>query len=203
MDRHTLVLGEQEGAAAPSAPVDAMERRARYFEVRELVTIGIFSAVIRVSSLLVALIGGGMNPLTLILKNLVFTSLLVVMLHKVRKFGALTLFIAVNTLVSMLLMGGSVVLLPAMLAAGLVAEGIILLLGGYGRTMALMLGVAAYDILFKVGSLGVSWLYAREQPQMLVMASIFIAVGYLGSLAGLFAGSRFVRELRHAGIVRD
>lgn len=203
MRKESLAVAGAEGDILSAPAVEIKSAMARRFEIRELVTIGIFSAVIKVSSLLVALVGGGMNPLTLILKNLVFTSLLVVMLHKVRKFGALTLFIVVNTLVSMLFMGGSVVLLPAMLAAGLAAECVILALGGYGRTMALMVGVAAYDILFKVGSLGVSWIYSREQPQMLVLASIFIAVGYLGSIAGLFVGQRFVRELRHAGIVRD
>ena len=203
MPKESLAVAGAEGNVLSAPAVGNATAKARRFEIRELVTIGIFSAVIKVSSLLVALIGGGMNPLTLVLKNLVFTSLLVVMLHKVRKFGALTLFIVVNTLVSMLFMGSSVVLLPTMLAAGLAAECVILALGGYGRTMALMVGVAAYDILFKVGSLGVSWIYSREQPQMLVLASIFVAVGYLGSIAGLFVGSRFVRELRHAGIVRD
>lgn len=203
MPKESLAVAGAEGNVLSAPAVGNATAKARRFEIRELVTIGIFSAVIKVSSLLVALIGGGMNPLTLVLKNLVFTSLLVVMLHKVRKFGALTLFIVVNTLVSMLFMGSSVVLLPTMLAAGLAAECVILALGGYGRTMALMVGVAAYDILFKVGSLGVSWIYSREQPQMLVLASIFVAVGYLGSIAGLFVGRRFVRELRHAGIVRD
>lgn len=77
-----------------------------YWMVRELVTIGVFAALVKVSSLLVALIGGGMNPLTLILKNLLFTSLLLVLLFKIRKPGTLLLFNAVSIMVSMLLMGG-------------------------------------------------------------------------------------------------
>jgi energy-coupling factor transport system substrate-specific component len=30
-----------------------------------------------------------------------------------------------------------------------------------------------------------------------------VAIGYLGAVAGLFTGLRFVKELRHAGIVRN
>ena len=56
------------------------KQNAPYWNVRELVVIGIFAAVIKVSSILVALVGGGMNPLTLIMKNLLFTTLLVVLL---------------------------------------------------------------------------------------------------------------------------
>jgi energy-coupling factor transport system substrate-specific component len=176
--------------------------RRRYWEVRELATIGIFAALTRVSTLLVALIGGGMNPLTLVLKNLLFTSLLVVLLFKVRKFGVLMLFVLVNTLFSMLLMGGGFFLLPSMLLAGLCAEAAILALGGYRKRLALMLGVALYDLLSKAGSLGISWLFVREQPEILRMAAVMVAIGYLGAVGGLFAGVAFVKELRHAGIVR-
>ena len=58
-----------------------------------------------------------MNPVSLLAKNLIFTTLLVVMLYKVRKPGTLALFVLVNMLISMLLLGGSVTLLPAMLLA--------------------------------------------------------------------------------------
>lgn len=176
---------------------------SRYWEVRELVVIGIFAAVIKVSSILVALMGGGMNPVTLVMKNLVFTALLLVLLYKVRKFGTLTLFLGVSALVSVLLLGGSLVLVPASLAAGLIAEGVIMLIGGYGRSLNLIAGVAVYDILSKTMSLGVSWLMMREQPKLIAMAAIFVAIGYLGSIAGLFMGRYFVQELRHAGIVRQ
>ncbi len=50
-----------------------------YWELRELVVIGVFSAVAKVTSLLVALAGGGMNPLTLILKSLLFTTFCIVL----------------------------------------------------------------------------------------------------------------------------
>jgi energy-coupling factor transport system substrate-specific component len=174
-----------------------------YWEVRDLAVIGIFAALTKTASLMVALMGGGMNPLTLVLKNLIFTAFLVVLLFKVRKPGTLMLFMAVNIIFAMLLMGGGFFLLPPMLAAALLAEGVILALGGYGRTRNIILGVALYDLVFKTGSLGVSWLFVREQPQLLWITAVMVAIGYLGAVAGLFAGLRFVKELRHAGIVRN
>lgn len=173
------------------------------FEVRELVTIGIFSAVIKGSTILVALMGGGMNPVTLFLKNLIFTTLMIVMLHKVRKTWTILLFVLVNSIVSALVMGGGITLIPAMLAAGAVAELFIYLFGGYGKTSGLIAGVAVYDISFKVLSLGMSWVFSREQPQMLYIATAMVAIGYTGSVTGLFTGTRFVRELRHASIIRE
>ena len=93
-----------------------------YWSARELVVLGVFSAAAKLSTLLVALVGGGMNPVSLLAKNLIFTTLLVVMLYKVRKPGTLALFVLVNMLISMLLLGGSVTLLPAMLLAAGCAE---------------------------------------------------------------------------------
>lgn len=174
-----------------------------YWNVRELVVIGIFAALIKVSSILVALVGGGMNPLTLIMKNLLFTTLLVVLLYKLRKFGTLTLFLGVSALVSAMLLGGSLVLIPASILAGLIAEALIKLLGGYRSPAAIMIGVAIYDALSKIMSLGVSWFMMREQPKMVVMAAMIVAVGYCGSLIGLFTGRYFVKELRHAGIIHQ
>lgn len=174
-----------------------------YWMVRELVAIGVFAALIKVSSILVALVGGGMNPLTLILKNLLFTTLLVVLLSKVRKPGTLLLFNVVSILMSMLLMGGGFFLLPAMLLAGLAAEGLIMLLGGYARGWTVLAGVACYDLVFKASSLGISWFFVREQPDLLWISAVFVSIGYVGALLGLPAGSRFVKELRHAGIVHE
>jgi energy-coupling factor transport system substrate-specific component len=143
-----------------------------------------------------------MNPLTLILKNLIFTALLVVLLFKVRKPGSLLLFVSINALFSMLLMGGEFMLLPAMLLGGVIAEGLMAALGGYRSAVCLMVGVALYDLFYKSASLTLSWLFMREQPQIVWMASIIVAIGYLGAIAGLFVGLRFVKELRHAGIIR-
>ncbi len=174
-----------------------------YWQARELVSIGVFAALIKVASILIALVGGGMNPLTLILKNLVFTALLLVLLFKVRKTGTLLLFCAVSILMSMLLMGGGFFLVPAMLVAGLVAEGLILLLGGYSRNWALLAGVACYDLVFKSLSLGIAWIFIREQPALLWLSALFVLIGYSGALLGLPLGMRFIKELRHAGIVHE
>ncbi len=174
-----------------------------YWSVHELAVIGIFAALSKVISILIVLIGGGMNPLSLVLKNLVYTTLLIVLLFKVRKPGALLLFIVVNCIFSMMLMGGGLFLLPPMLLGGLCAEGLILLFGGHKKTLGLMIGVAAYDIVYKVGSLGLSWLFIREQPQVIWITAVMVVIGYSGALIGLFTGARFVKELRHAGIVRN
>ena len=74
--------------------------------------------------------GGGMNPATLLLKNLVFTTLVVVMLYKVRKQWTLLLFTTVNMLISLILLGGSVTLIPTAFAAALLGEGAMRLAGG-------------------------------------------------------------------------
>ncbi len=177
--------------------------RKTYWQLQDLVTIGVFAAVTKVSSLLVALVGGGMNPLTMILKNLIFTTLVLVLLYKMGKFGTLILFVLVNTIISMLLMGGNVFLLPSMLLAGLIAEGVIVLLGGYTKSLVLVLGVGLYDLLYKSSALGLSWLYMREQQELMVMATAAVIIGYIGSLIGLFTGILFVKELRHACIIRS
>jgi energy-coupling factor transport system substrate-specific component len=196
--KHRIALfGNRPGSA------DAPAGRQPYWEVRDLAVIGIFSALTKVASLMVALVGGGMNPLTLILKNMVFTAMLIILLFKVHKFGTLILFIVVNTLFAMLLMGGAFFLLPAILIAGLCAEGLILALGGYQKPINLMVAVAVYDLMYKAGSLGIAWVFVREQPQVLWMATLMVAVGYSGALAGLFIGAGLLKELRHAGIVRQ
>ena len=111
---NTAVFGE---GRLPDAP------RPRYWAARELVAIGIFAAAAKLTSLLIALAGGGMNPATLLLKNLVFTTLVVVMLYKVRKQWTLLLFTTVNMLISLILLGGSVTLIPTAFAAALLGEG--------------------------------------------------------------------------------
>ncbi|MFH2066835.1 MAG: MptD family putative ECF transporter S component [Pseudomonadota bacterium] len=196
-------LRADKPAGQEDRAVAARPEPERYWEIRELAVIGIFSALTKVASLMVALVGGGMNPLTLVLKNLLFTALMIVLLFKVRKSGTMLLFIIVNTLFAMLLMGSGFILLPSMLIAGLCAETVILLCGGYRKTVPLILGVAAYDLVYKLTSIGMSWLFMREQPQMLWMATVIIAIGYIGSLGGLAVGMKFVKELRHAGIIRD
>lgn len=194
----SLSRREAEPASRPaSRPLQG------WWSAHELVTLGVFAAAAKVSTILVALAGGGMNPVSLLAKNLIFTTLLVVMLYKVRKPGTLTLFVLVNMLISMLLLGGSVTLLPAMLGAALLAEACVQATGGPGKGWGPLLAVAVYDVLFRVFSLGVSWLYMRENPSMLMAALPVVALGYVGAVLGLFTGVKAMKELRHAGIVRS
>ena len=66
-----------------------------------------------------------------------------------------------------------------------------------------MIGMGFYDILFKAGAVGISFLYIREQKEMIIMSAIIVGIGYIGSLLGLITGSLFVKELRHACIIRS
>ncbi|MBE9581511.1 MAG: MptD family putative ECF transporter S component [Proteobacteria bacterium] len=178
-------------------------RKKRYWQTRELIVIGTFAALTKVASLLIAIAGGGMNPVSLVLKNIVATSLLIVLVYKVRKFGVLTLYALINSLVSLLFLGGNVMALPGMLIAGIVGDGFIMMTGGYKRAWALVLGVGLFDLLSRAISLGYSYLTVREEPRLLIMAAIIVAIGYTGCLLGLGSGLLFVKELRHAGIVRE
>jgi energy-coupling factor transport system substrate-specific component len=186
--------------AASYAPRGA---KGSYWSARDLVVIGVFAAAAKLASVLIALVGAGMNPVSLLLKNLVFTTLLIVMLFKVRKSGTLLLFTAVNSLVSLLLLGGNVTLIPPAFAAALLAEGAILVFGGAKKTAAVYAGVALFDLASKALSLGVSFLFMRETPALVMVVVPFIVIGYAGSLLGLWAGAKSVKELRHAGIVRS
>ena len=173
------------------------------WSAHDLVVLGVFSAAAKLSTLVVALAGGGINPVTLLLKNLIFTTMLVVMLYKVRTPGTLVLFVLVNMLISMLLLGGSITLLPSMLGGALLGEAAAFAAGGLLRPWGPVLAVGVYDLSSKIFSLGMSWLARRESPAMLVPVAIIVALGYVGSFMGLFSGVRAVRELRHAGIVRN
>ena len=187
----------------PSPPALLSSARTLRWSAHDLVVLGVFSAAAKLSTLVVALAGGGINPVTLLLKNLIFTTMLVVMLYKVRTPGTRVLFLLVNLLVSLLLLGGSVTLLPSMLGGALLGEAAAFAAGGLSRPWGPVLAVGVYDLSSKILSLGMSWLTLRESPGMLVPVAIIVALGYAGSFMGLFSGVRAVRELRHAGIVRS
>ena len=187
----------------PSPPALLSSARTLRWSAHDLVVLGVLSAAAKLSTLVVALAGGGINPVTLLLKNLIFTTMLVVMLYKVRTPGTLVLFVLVNMLVSLLLLGGSVTLLPSMLGGALLGEAAAFAAGGLSRPWGPVLAVGVYDLSSKILSLGMSWLTLRESPGMLVPVAIIVALGYAGSFMGLFSGVRAVRELRHAGIVRS
>ncbi len=179
--------------------------RQFYWDTESLVTVGLFTALAKVVSLMVALLGGGMNPLTLFLKNGIATALLAVLVARVRKFGVLALYVLVGQVISFLIAGGGMsLLLPGFLVAALVSDALIAMFGGYRRIGAVLAGVAVYDFLGRALSLGYSFLHARENLAMVAVAGVFIVLGYLGCLLiGLPCGAKFVKELRHAGIIRE
>ena len=189
---NTAVFGE---GRLPDAP------RPRYWAARELVAIGIFAAAAKLTSLLIALAGGGMNPATLLLKNLVFTTLVVVMLYKVRKQWTLLLFTTVNMLISLILLGGSVTLIPTAFAAALLGEGAMRLAGGPKSRFGVFAGVGVSDFAAKVLSLGVSFLFARETPALVWMVVPFVAIGYIGSFAGEASRRRMMQDVPKADVV--
>ena len=169
---------------------------------RDLVVIGVFAATAKLSTVLIAMVGGGMNPVSLLLKNVVFTTLLVIMLYKVRQPGTLSLFVIVSALVNFLLLGGNVTLIPPMLVAALVSEAVMKFVKSLGWKGAVFLGVGCFDFLSKGLSLAVSYLMMRESPALMAVVLPIVLIGYAGSLIGLYTGYRSMKELRHAGIVR-
>lgn len=169
---------------------------------RDLVVIGVFAATAKLSTVLIAMVGGGMNPVSLLLKNVVFTTLLVIMLYKVRQPGTLSLFVIVSALVNFLLLGGNVTLIPPMLVAALVSEVVMKFVKSLGWKGAVFWGVGCFDFLSKGLSLAVSYLMMRESPALMAVVLPIVLIGYAGSLIGLYTGYRSMKELRHAGIVR-
>ncbi len=169
---------------------------------RDLVVIGVFAATAKLSTVLIAMVGGGMNPVSLLLKNVVFTTLLMIMLYKVRQPGTLSLFVIVSALVNFLLLGGNVTLIPPMLVAALVSEAVMKFVKSLGWKGAVFWGVGCFDFLSKGLSLAVSYLMMRESPALMAVVLPIVLIGYAGSLIGLYTGYRSMKELRHAGIVR-
>lgn len=175
-----------------------------YWKTEDLVVVGLFAALAKAVSLAVALVGGGMNPFTLFLKNGIATALLIVLVARVGRFGVLTLNVLVTGMVSLLMFGGMATLFVPGLLAALACDGIIALAGGYRSIRAVILGVMAFDFISRAMSLGLSFLMARENMGMIMMAAATVFLGYLGCLAiGLPFGAKFVKELRHAGIIRE
>lgn len=179
--------------------------RKLYWDTESLIVVGLFTALNRVASLLVALMGGGMNPLTLFLKNGIATALLIVMVSRVRCFGILTLYTLVGQVISFLITGSvMVVLLPGYLLAALICDTLIAAVGGYHKLSAVVMGVMLYEFLGRALALSMSYLRVRETPGMFVFGAVVVMLGYLGSLfIGVPGGIKFVRELRHAGIIRE
>ncbi len=173
-----------------------------HWKTEELVLIGTFAALIKMVTLLVALLGGGMNPLTLLLKNIVATSMLVVLFHKVPRTGVLVLYVLQQAIIMMMLMGSGMIILPGYLIAALIAETIAWIIGGYRNTLVILFTVGFYDLASRSVSMGMSWLFMRENLTLFFAALGIVGFGYIGCLIGLGTGLKFVKEFRHAGFIR-
>ncbi len=175
-----------------------------HFETRDLVIIGLFAGAAKATAIIIALMGGGMNPPTLMLKNIVFASLWVILLCKVPKTGTLALANTVSALLGFFLLGQAMISLPSLIAATLLVELIIKAIGGLKKgIMMAVLAVAISELIMRIINLFIGYLGVREQPGLLVMVLIISAVGYLGILVGLFAGVKMVKELKHAGLIQS
>lgn len=181
-----------------------MYKKLKYhWSIQELVTIGVFAAAAKVITMVVALAGGGMNPVTLLIKNLIFTTFFIVMLYKVRKSGTIILFTFVSLIVSLLLMGAEASTSLGMFMASFIGEFFILLFGGMKNKYAPIIGVAAFDLSYRVLSMFIAYMVMRETPEIVYAVIPIIAIGYLGAVIGLYTGVKAVKELRYAGIVRS
>ncbi len=168
-----------------------------------MVTIGLFAGAAKAASLMVALMGGGMNPLTLLLKNAVWAALWLVLLIKVSRPGTLTLANLVAALLGLLLMGSAMLSLPGIMIACILAELLMLGMGKrINRVWVALFGIATSELLAKGFSLGISFISLREQPVLIIPVLIIIAIGYLGIIMGLWGGVKMVKELRHAGLIQ-
>ena len=174
-----------------------------YWAPSELILIGTFTGLIKISTMLIALAGGGMNPVTLVLKNTVATSLLIILVYKIKKFGVLTLFSVISTLVSLLLMGGNLMSIAGVMISGVVCDLFIAPWNGFAKPIRLILGIGLFDFMSRAVSLGYSYFLYQEQMGMFLMGVVMVALGYMGCLMGLGTGIIFVKELRHAGIIRE
>jgi energy-coupling factor transport system substrate-specific component len=151
---------------------------------------------------MIALIGGGMNPVTMILRSAVHSALLVVLLAKVPRTGALTLANAVGGFLAFFLMGQAMLTLPAVLVGALSIELIVFSLGGLEKHPALgIFAVALSELIIRFINVGLSYLTLREQPAMVIMVVVISSFSYLGILLGLIGGASMTKELKHAGLI--
>lgn len=174
------------------------------FTTGELVTIGLFAGAAKAVSLMVALMGGGPNPVTLLLRNAIWAALWMILLIKVTRPGTLTLATVVSALLGLFLFGSSMLSLPGTIAACLVAEVFMLALAPLGSPVfTAVVGIAISEILKRGVSLGMGYLALREQPALLIPSIIIMGFSYIGILVGLAGGFRMVKELRHAGLIQN
>jgi energy-coupling factor transport system substrate-specific component len=172
------------------------------FETGELVTIGLFAAAAQTTALVVALAGGGMNPLAMAARSAVHSALLVVLMAKVPRGGALTLATLVGGLISLMMMGQAMMALPAALLAAALTEAAFGRIGRAGPRLAAA-KVAASEVLSRALNLSMAALALREAPALMALVVVATISGALGAMAGVVLGARLCAELRRAGLIRD
>ncbi|MDR2443584.1 MAG: hypothetical protein LBE31_08705 [Deltaproteobacteria bacterium] len=196
--------GAQVSGAKPSLKnrLSALLDGRGLFKTHELVTIGLFAAGSRAASLTVALVGGGMNPVTMIIRSAVHSALLLVLLAKVPRTGALTMATLVGGLLSFFLLGQAMMTLPMVIIVTALTEVFIKVLGGLERRPNLgILAIIISELLTRVINIALGLVTFREQPGLIIMVAFISAFSYLGIILGLFGGKKMIKELRHAGLI--
>lgn len=173
--------------------------------VSDYISIGVMGALAKSGATLIALIGGGMNPLTMILSNLFHMVILSALLVKVKKPFTLTLSYLTGVFISAFVMGNGVTLIPFILLASLIIEIIIYISSSrYKRLIPLVLGIFLAEASIKgVGLLYLYWQW-RESPavkEIVIGSSIFVGIALIGSFLGIFASYKFIKELRRASLI--
>ncbi len=158
----------------------------------DLVFIGVFAAAAKLSAIVIALAGGGINPLALVAKNLIVAVLLVVLLTKVNKRGTLFICMVVSSIVGSLLSGTAVMLAPGAIVGAFVGEFF------WQRPW---IAVCMSELTAKASALAAAWVVLRESPALFNVVLPVVLIGAAGTFLGLWLSRSTVRELRHAGFL--
>ena len=158
----------------------------------DLVFIGVFAAAAKLSAIVIALAGGGINPLALVAKNLIVAVLLVVLLTKVNKRGTLFICMVVSSILGSLLSGSAVMLAPGAIVGAFVGEFF------WQRPW---IAVCMSELTAKASALAAAWVVLRESPALFNVVLPVVLIGAAGTFLGLWLSRSTVRELRHAGFL--
>lgn len=178
---------------SPTSPKRAPALFGSRLNARDLVFIGVFAAAAKLSAIVIALAGGGLNPLALILKNLIVATLLVVLLVKVAKPGTLMIYTAVTVMVGSLLSGSAMMLAPGAVIGAFFGE-------IFWRRP--WIAAAVSELIAKGVALAVGWIFLRESPALMNVVAPVVLLGATGTLFGLWLARSTVKELRHAGFLQ-
>ena len=179
-----------EPIPAPSSGLRAL--RGGNLNASDLVFIGVFAAAAKLSAIVIALAGGGINPLALVAKNLIVAVLLVVLLTKVNKRGTLFICMVVSSIVGSLLSGSAVMLAPGAIVGAFVGEFF------WQRPW---IAVCMSELTAKAIALAAAWVVLRESPALFNVVLPVVLIGAAGTFLGLWLSRSTVRELRHAGFL--